>query len=166
MRRTVAFSCLQGKGGHYPLLEELLARAFADAGLQPPPAYNGTTYDGSGGEYDAVERVLAAALKSAAAATGGKSSTAALPHEFLRMKNTHPGTRVIWNILDLPVPPSPYTHPDATLPRVNTMRRRICTKRGVILGERPTLITGPIEANAVREFGHYALNVPRVADDM
>ena len=99
----------------------------------------------------------AAAASSSSSSSGGGGGgrrRTALPYDFARLHNTLDGTRIIWNINDLPLPPGPYTDSAGTPIGVNTRARRICAKRAVLLGERPTLITGPTEANAIREFGH------------
>ena len=148
------------RAGRYPLLDELVARAAVDAGVAAPP-WNGSRASADDGAYDA----LAAALGVAYGPNGGLGGgPRPLPADFLRLENTLPGTRVIWSINDLPLPPLPFNLGDGR-PHVETRRRRLCARRAAILGERPTLITGPTEANAIREFGHSELGVERVAEN-
>ena len=148
-------------GGRYHLLDELLRRAAADAGGASIPPFRGN-YSGLDGSYDALAAALAAAY-GPSSSDGG--SARPLPVDFLRLQNNLPGTRVIWNINDIPVPPLPYSAKPGGPPLVETRRRRLCARRAAILGERPTLITGPLEANAIREFGHVALKTKRRDDD-
>lgn len=157
-----------GKAGRYPAIEAILVKAYADAAAAgavpklPPgqvlPPFNYSETDGSfGGVFDALLPYLPKQI----------------PYEFLTLQNDpSKGSRILWNINDIPLPPWPYAaqaaaarkaHPDARWPRpvIEMRRRRLCAKRAVMLGEKPMLISGPGEATAMREFGYSQLGIPR-----
>lgn len=176
-----------GKAGRYPAVEAVLAAAYAQAAADgkvpklPPgqtlPAFNGSDTSGTyGGVFDALLPYLPAQV----------------PWEFLTLRNNASlGSRILWNLNDVPLPPWPYAaaaaaaaaagggegagggakdaraagaakHGNgATGPAIELRRRRICAKRAVLVGEKPMLISGPGEATAIREFGFSQLGVPR-----